>query len=222
MLFGTKRDDIQIGRLGVDILIGDNGRDIQIGGLEHFTDGPNRSDRAFGGARQDIFLWKPGDGSDFFDGGRNDDAIVLGLVGEPGADGQPEFAVVNDGQAGVVFLDPHTGLPLVDVTNSPGFCPVIDARSRDGAAGQLTALGLDHLVQFVLRGVRDAFEAGGQNEDNGLRVTLHLKDVEYVVCASREGGVIEVIDLRQSPPMIGNLDHIGDRRLRNRLKDMVL
>ena len=221
VLFGTRRDDIQIGKLGVDILLGSSGRDVQIGGLEHFTDGPNRSDRAFGGQHQDVFLWKPGDASDFIDGGKHDDAVVLGLVGEPDDKGQPVFEVLNDGQAGEVFLDPHTGLPLVDVTNSPGFCPVIDASFSHDAAEELEALGLDHLVQFVLRGVRNDFENGVQKEDNGLRITLHLKDVEYVVCASRDGGVIEVIDLRKSPPVVESLADIDDHHLRARLEDMV-
>ena len=60
-------------------------------------------------------------------------------------------------------------------------------------------LGLDHLVRFSIRGIRDSFEAGDQDEDNGLQVTISLKNTEYLVCASREGGRSEVLDLTRAP-----------------------
>ena len=223
-LQGKRGDNVIVGRLGIDVLLGNHRDDVLIGGLEHFTAGIFRSDdRAFGYRGNDIFMWKPGDGSDFFDGGSQADAVVFGLIGEPDPDAADgvAFEVVNDGQAGEVFIDPDTGLPLIDVTNSPGFCPVIDASTSIDAEDELDALGLDNLVQFVLRGIRDAFEAGEQDEDNGLRVTLHLKDVEYVVCASRDGGVIEVLDLRVSPAAVVSIDDIQSHRLRNRLRQIV-
>ncbi len=217
VLLGSSRDDVINGRLGPDVIVGGRRSDVLLGGLEHFT--ANNRDRAFGGEGRDIFIWKPGDGSDFFDGGNRQDAIVFGLTGEH-VDGSAEFQVVNDGQAGELFIDPHTQLPKVDVTNSPGFCEIVDASSSVEAAEELEALGLDHLVRFSLRGVRDAFEAGQQADDNGLRVTLHLKDVEVLVCTSREGGEIELFDLSVSPAQPIAWRHLNER-LRKRLVDIV-
>ncbi|MFK7955470.1 MAG: calcium-binding protein [Lysobacterales bacterium] len=220
VLRGNKRDNLIIGGLGTDVLLGNRGNDVLIGGLEHFN--PSNRDRAFGGAGSDIFVWKPGDGSDFFDGGRGHDVMVFGVVGEEGEDEDaPVFAVSNDQVAGQVFLDPSTGLPQVNVSGSPGFCEIIDASSSDDADAQLEALDLDTLVQFSIRGVRNAFEAGDQATDNGLRVTLHLDRVETLVCTSRDGGAIEVFDLTQSPAKQISLHDIPSRKTRARLKEML-
>lgn len=196
VLVGTKQDDLQIGLLGVDVLIGSKGGDVLIGGPEHFN--PQNRDRAFGNGGSDIFIWAPGDGSDFFDGGKGKDIIIFGLLGEV-VDGALAFRVSNDQQAGEVWLDPTSKLPAVDVTNSPGFCRVLDRSSGASAAASLDALDLDHLVQFFVRGPANSFENGQQATDNGLRVTLHLRDVEILVCTNRQGGVLEVFDLTVSP-----------------------
>ena len=144
VLFGTRNDDVINGRLGPDVIFGERRHDVLLGGLEHFT--ANNHDRAFGGSGSDIFTWKPDDGSYFFDGGSSQDAIVFGLTGEL-VDGLPEFSVIDDGQAGELFIDPDTGLPKVDVTNSPGFCEIVDDQTSVDAAEQLDALGIDHLVR---------------------------------------------------------------------------
>jgi len=217
VLIGTRHDDVINGRLGPDVISSGRRDDVLLGGLEHFT--ANNRDRAFGGPGRDIFIWKPGDGSDFFHGGSRQDAIVFGITGEL-VNGAAEFSVVNDGQAGELFIDPHTRLPKVDVTNSPGFCEIIDSASSVDSAEQLHALGLDHLVRFSIRGVRDSFEAGSQSEDNGLRVTLHLKDVEILVCTSRDGGQIEFFDLTVSPAKLIAPRHLN-HKLRKRLEDIV-
>lgn len=218
VLLGSRRDDVQIGGLGSDVLIGGKGNDIQIGGVEHFF--PQNRDRAFGGSGKDIFIWKPGDGSDFFSGGSSSDAVVFGNVGEVDGSGVA-FGVVADRQAGNVFIDPTTGLPSVDVSGSPGFCDVIDASSTPQSRYELDELGIDHLVRFTIRGIAAAFERGDQATDNGLRVTLHLKDVEYLVCTSREGGSLEVLDLRSSPPRPIEIDAIKSKTLRKRLQRIV-
>lgn len=226
VLFGSWRDDLQIGGLGTDILVGGGGNDVIIGGVEHFN--PSNRDRAFGGRGHDIFIWKPGDGSDLFNGGSGLDIVVFGLIGEV-VDGQVEFKVSKDQQSGEVAIDPKTYLPLVDVSNSPGFCDVIDESSSSEAGAELDALNLDHLVRFSLRKQANEFETGVQDTDNGLRVTLHLKSVELLICTSRDGGGLEVIDLTHSParviatgvsvselrPFIRNL------RLRKRLEAMI-
>jgi hypothetical protein len=205
ILVGTRREDVQIGLLGIDVILGDRGADVQIGGPDP---GGNNNDRAFGGPGQDAFLWQPGDGSDFFDGGGQADAVVFGDI-------------QIDDQSGVPSLDPETGLPVINVTDNGGFCEVVDGADPDDAAA-LEELGLDHLVRFFVRAVADAFEAGQQNTDNGLRVTLHLVDVEFAVCAMREGGAIEVFDLRVSPPAVIAIEDIGNTRLRRQLQEIVL
>ena len=193
---GTIRDDLLIGRLGVDVLKGRRGNDVIIGGTEHFN--PENRDRAFGGGGKDVFLWAPGDGSDFFHGGRDVDAVVFGLMGEI-EDGETVFRVSTDQQAGVIDIDRATNLPTVDVTNSPGFCEVIDRTAFEDEVA-LEELGIDHLVRFFIRGVAQSFADGTQTEDNGLRVTLHLQDVEVLVCTAEEGGAIELLDLTVNPP----------------------
>jgi hypothetical protein len=212
-LLGGRKADIQIGLLGIDVIDGDRGNDVQIGGPDP---GGNNADRAFGGPGSDVFLWQPGDGSDFFDGGSQADAVAFGniVLDEPEDPNDPN-------ERPLPAIDPHTGLPAIDVTNVGGFCEVIDGYEPDDAAA-LEELGLDHLVKFFARGTADAFEAGDQNEDNGLRVTLHLVGVEYAVCAVREGGAIEVFDLRVSPPAVIGIDEVGSRRLRKQLRDIVL
>lgn len=223
ILFGTNRSDIINGRLGADLMYGRRGNDVILGGLEHFNTF-SRIDRAFGNRGSDIFIWKPGDGSDSWDGGKGADALIFGLTGEV-VNGEVDFTVIRDQKAGELYINPHTGLPMVDVTKSPGFCEVISKSDSEEAREELQQLDLDNLVRFVLRGVRDAFEAGEQDIDNGVRVTLHTKSVEYVVCTSREtgdeGGQIEVIDLTGDFPRIINLHDIRSRRLRNRLQDIV-
>lgn len=211
-------DDFIIGRLGIDLLFGNGGHDILMGGIEHFN--PLNRDRAFGGPGDDIFIWKPGDGSDLFWGGHHQDAIVFGVTGEV-VNGKLKFEVLNDQQTAEVFQNKRTGLPKVDVTNSPGFCTVIDDSTSEQARKELDALNLDHLVQFSIRSVADDFDNGVQDEDNGLRVTLHLKDVEFLVCTERVGGVIQVLDLRKSPPVPIGLHEIKSDKLRKRLKRIV-
>lgn len=218
ILRGINHDDLLIGRLGIDVLVGGYGDDVMVGGLEHFN--PLNRDRAFGGHGNDIFIWKPGDGSDLFDGSHGHDVVVFGVAGEL-VDGTIEFAVVNDEQAGELAIDKNTGLPRVDVSGSPGFCEIIDESTSVDAEQALDLLDLDSLVRFSLRGVRNAFEAGEQNEDNGLRVTLHLKSVETLVCTNRDGGEIEVLDLTTTPPTPITLDSLESWKLRDRLARIV-
>jgi hypothetical protein len=60
-----------VGRLGPDLLVGNDGDDVIVGGLERGSDaGAFPSfDVAVGGQGDDAFVWAPGDGSDAFDGG---------------------------------------------------------------------------------------------------------------------------------------------------------
>jgi hypothetical protein len=207
VLYGTSEQDLLIGGLGVDVLLGDEGDDVLIGGLEHFN--LINSDRKFGGPGNDIFISGVGDGSDLLDGGPGEDVLILGLVGEVDDSGQTVFRLSQDEQAGEVFIDPATQLPVVDVIAAPGFCAVADRFHSSDALQQLQALGLHHLVRFFLREQADSFKAGEQNTDNGLRQTLHLKDIEFLICPNRESGAIEVLDLTVSPPQVTELTSLS-------------
>ncbi len=212
MLTGTSENDVLIGGLGIDILFGGEGDDILIGGTEDFN-GLNR-DRGFGEAGDDIFLWAPGDGNDFFDGGEGVDVLFMTLIGESTDEqgntaGAPFFAVSAPSPTTLrdfdgIFLD-EQNLPVVDVSSGPGFCEIVE-RDSDNQAG-LQELGLDHLVRFVLRGPRANFEtelAADPNLDpatldDGLRVAIHLQNVEFVVCPGRTAGSQQIFDVRQVP-----------------------
>ena len=221
ILRGTKKDDLIIGKLGPDILVGNRGSDVMIGGTEDFS--PNNRDRAFGGRGHDIFMWAPGDGSDRFEGGRGKDAVMFGLIGEIGDDQNVQFKVdlpgtPDTGDSDPIAIDPATNLPQMFVSGSPGFCEVIDASNAEGGQDALEALDTDHLVKFFIRAAADAFERGDQNTDNGLRVTVQLKDVETLVCTNRDGGLIQVFDLTQVPAQEITIDEIKKKKLRKRIQ----
>ncbi|WP_089722157.1 hypothetical protein [Candidatus Entotheonella palauensis] len=211
------QEHVLIGRLGSDVLLAGLGDDVLIGGPEHFN--PLSSDRLMGDRGRDLMIWSPGDGSELFDGGLGTDAVIVGLVGElVGNSETPVFEIQRDRRGGNVFLQPETNLPRVDVGNTPGFCRVVDAASQPEAGAELDALGLTHLVQFI---VRAEAENGIEDGNNGLLSTLHLKDVEWLICASEAGGEIVVLDLTVSPPQPATLDDIEPRAFRFRLLEIV-
>lgn len=230
VLQGGPTDNVLIGALGVDVLLGGDGNDVLIGGTEDFNsnvDGDNlgsdNRDKAFGGNGDDMFIWTPGDGSDFYDGGQGIDVIAFGLLGEErdsdsGTTGAPFFNVNPPGSDGSfnfdgIFLDANTKLPTLSVSTSPGFCSVLDSSTNPS---ELATLSLDHLVRFSLRGVANAFDAGERTDDDGLRVGMSLRNVEYVVCTKREiadgGGVenIEVLDITTYPPTVAALSDLPE------------
>lgn len=203
-LYGTYQSDLMIGALGIDAMFGEGGDDILIGGTEDFN--PFNRDRAFGGEGTDVFLWAPGDGNDFFDGGEGIDVVAFGIIGEQRDDhgdtqGAPFFSVNPPGGDGSqdfdgIFIDPSSGLPVMQVANGPGFCEVVDGGTNAAEQAELAALGLDHLARFILKGPA----ADSANPDTGLRIALHLKNTEYLVCGGTEPGEIVALDLRTSPP----------------------
>jgi Ca2+-binding RTX toxin-like protein len=195
-LTAAETDSVLIGRLGGDILIGGPGDDVIVGGPEHAN--PSNRDHAFGSKGNDAFLWAPGDGSDLFDGGDGEDTLIMGLIGQV-ENGEPVFKNFNDQKGGDVWVSPQTNLPQADVTNMGGFCSTVDLSLGIDAGKELEALGLSHLVRFFARGAADTFERGEQTTDNGMRVTMHLRNVEYLVCTNRRGGQIEAFDLRYTP-----------------------
>lgn len=203
-LIGTDESDLLIGALGIDVLIGNGDDDVLIGGTEDFN--PFNRDRGFGGDGDDVFVWAPGDGNDFFDGGEGADVLMLGVIGElrdsDGSEvGAPFFNVSPPSAPGSqdfdgIFIDPSNGLPVVNVAGGPGFCSVVDGSTDSAEQDALDALGLDHLVRFTLRG--PAADAG--NPDTGLRIAMHIRNTEFLVCGSETPGELVVLDLTTSPP----------------------
>ena len=199
ILFGTAREDIIIGALGADVIFAQGGDDIIIGGSEGGN--PFSRDRVFAGEGDDLFVWAPGDGTDFIDFGRGNDILLVGVFGLQ--NGNDLIFPINNTQRFLKpFLDPTTGFPIVDALNAPGFCEILDDSDSAGTAKGLSELGIENVVRFVLRQVRNDFENGVQNTDNGLRVSLHVKGLELLICANRDGSAIDVIDLRVNPPSI--------------------
>jgi len=230
VLQGGAANEVLIGGLGIDVLFGGDGDDVLIGGTEDFNssvDGDDRGsdnrDRAFGGNGNDTFIWAPGDGSDFFDGGEGVDVVVFGVLGEQrdrdgSTAGAPFFNVSppsSDDSLNFdgIHIDPTSYLPTVSVSGSPGFCTVLDESTNPS---ELATLSLDHLIRFSLRGIANAFDAGSRTDDDGLRVALSLKGVEYLVCTKREvvdgGGAnnIEVLDLSYYPPRLAELSDLPE------------
>lgn len=220
VLQGAASDDVMIGGLGIDILLGADGDDVLVGGTEDFNSsvdgdarGSDNRDRAFGGNGDDAFIWAPGDGSDFFDGGPGIDVLILGVLGEQqdsdgSTDGAPFFNLNPPNTEGSqdfdgIFLDPDTSLPTVRVSASPGFCAVLDEATNQA---ELDTLDLDHLVRFSLRAIANDFDSAVRSDDDGLRVSISLRNTEFLVCTRRdiidEGGEdnIEVLDLTTTPP----------------------
>ncbi len=209
ILNGLFPDDLMAGRLGCDLVQGGGGNDILLGGPEHGH--PMNRDRVFGGNGGDIFIWSPGDGPDYFNGGPGRDFVMVGLLGEYNEDGQLVFEEWSNQHAGEMAVDTSTNLPMLDVFNSPVFCEVIEQSASPLYGAELEALGLTHLVQIYDRAMSESFWGGVQGDDNGLRATLHVTGAEFLICASRQGGGMEILDLTLSPPGFWNPRRLPDR-----------
>ena len=226
VLRGGDDDDILIGGLGIDILTGGAGNDVLIGGTEDFN--PFNRDRAWGGPGDDSFIWAPGDGNDFFDGGEGIDVVFFGVLGESTApDGDtsapPYFAVSPPNAQSTGNFDGihiNAGEPQLNISNGPGFCEIVERDSQNTA--ELEALDLDHIIRFVLRGPRAAFDSAIQADpsldpdtlDTGLRVAVHLKNVEFLVCGGQTAGTVEIFDLTQVPAQVSNNNQLPLRATR--------
>jgi hypothetical protein len=192
VLVGTPGNDLLIGGLGSDVLIGNEGDDILIGGPEHGN--ALARDYIFGGPGDDIIIWSPGDGSDFIDGGPGRDVVIIGLVGEV-VNGQQVFRVSKNRRVGQVFRSPTTNLPSVQVINAPTACQIVDRSTSPEAAMFLEQAGLTHLVQVTVRR-----QSGIGGVDAAFTATLHMRDVEAIVCTGQDGSMVESFDLTVSPP----------------------
>jgi len=166
VLDGKGGDDVIIGLLGADVIHGGKGDDVIVGGTEQFTQ-PN-SDVMFGDDGNDVAVWRPGDGSDVFIGGRGVDALVMGAI-DRDAHNVPVISPATGRYK-------RTGLPTADVTGQNGFCTLEDVRDQD--------LGYDFLVRFFLKST------------GALAVTMRVAEVEQVFCTSRTAAAITFADLR--------------------------
>jgi hypothetical protein len=178
---GGNGDDVMVGLGGSDVFLGGNGQDIIVGGTEQGAT-PN-SDIMIGGDGNDIALWRGGDGSEAFVGGRGTaDALIFGNI---------------DRDAGnIPIISPTTGrharngLPTADVTGQGGFCTLERVQDPDA--------GYQFLVRFFLRAT------------GNLAVTLRTVDVEQVYCTSQAGREITFADLTAANPefVVVSLDEV--------------
>lgn len=169
---GGGGDDVLVGLAGSDVLLGGTGNDILVGGTEQGA-APN-SDTMIGGDGNDIALWRGGDGSEAFIGGRgNADALIFGNI-DRDASNIPVISATNGRHA-------KTGIPTADVTNQGGWCELERVQDPDA--------GYQFLIRFFVRAT------------GNLAVTMRTVDVEEVYCTSVAGGHITFADLTAPDPV---------------------
>jgi Ca2+-binding RTX toxin-like protein len=151
-------------------MLGGPGSDILVGGTEQGSQ-PN-SDVQMGELGDDVAIWAGGDGSDLFDGGRGEDALVFGTIDK--VDGVPTISPSRGRHR-------RTGVPTANVTGQGGFCTLEPA---DDPAVR----GYEFLVRFFARST------------GTLLVTVRTRDVEQVFCTSQAGGAITFADLTVADP----------------------
>ncbi len=175
---GGNGDDVLVGLGGSDVLLGGKGNDILVGGTEQGVT-PN-SDAMIGGDGNDIALWRGGDGSEAFVGGRGKaDALIFGNI-DRDASNVPIISPTTGRHA-------KTGIPTADVTGQGGFCTVERVQDPD--------FGYQFLVRFFVRAT------------GNLAVTLRTVDVEQVYCTSQAGGQITFADLTAANPEFVVVSH---------------
>ncbi len=180
---GRSGDDVMVGLGGSDVMLGGSGDDIIVGGTEQGT-APN-SDAMIGGNGNDIALWRGGDGSEAFVGGRGHaDALIFGNIDRDDSN-IPIISPTTGRHA-------KTGIPTADVTGQGGFCTLEDVQDSD--------LGYQFLVRFFARAT------------GNLAVTLRTVDVEQVYCTSQVGGQITFADLTATNPefVVVDLDEVKE------------
>jgi hypothetical protein len=170
VILGRKGNDVLIGLLGNDVIRGGGGHDVIIGGTEQGTL-PN-SDIMFGDDGHDVNIWRGGDGSDAFIGGRGVDALVMGAI-DRDDNNVPKIEPARGRYE-------NTGLPTADVTGQGGFCTLEDVRDE--------ALGYDFLVRFFLKST------------GALAVTVRVAETEQVFCTTETAPGITFADLTAASP----------------------
>jgi len=180
---GGNGDDVMVGLAGSDVMLGGKGNDIIVGGTEQ-AQAPN-SDAMIGEDGNDIALWRGGDGSEAFIGGRGyADALIFGNI-DRDASNIPVISPATGRYA-------KTGVPTANLTAQGGFCTL--ERVQDPEAGY------EFLVRFFVRAT------------GNLAVTLRTVDVEQVYCTSQAGGQITFADLTAANPefVVVSLDEVKE------------
>jgi hypothetical protein len=181
-IIGDQTDEVQIGRLGPDVLLAQGGRDVIVGGTERNSDVANfpNFDIADGANGNDVFIWAPGDGSDAFLGGEparrpgsDLDRLVVGTMEvDEDDDSLPQLNRTDYGRLPKAIVS-NDRLPATiggdsnPITTVPNSCEVV--RAPQG-------LGYNFLVRII-------------NPVTGAQaVTLRLKEVEQVLCGAAGEG----------------------------------
>ena len=181
LLFGDDSDNLLIGMLGADTLMGARGNDILVGGAENFRSGEDpdtgeqrgsNSDVILGEDGNDINIWAPGDGSDAFLGGKGNDTMIFAPLIHPNGDKNTVPSI---------FTFKGREIVKVKIDGLPQFSCTIEAVP---ASAELLH------YQFVVR-----FAVNGD-----VKVTVRLADVEKVLCPSPKAGKVNVANLKSTNP----------------------
>jgi hypothetical protein len=177
-IIGDRTDEVQIGRLGPDVLLAEGGHDVIVGGTERNSDVANfpNFDIADGENGNDAFIWAPGDGSDAFLGGeparrpgKDMDRLIVGTMEvDEDDDSLPQLNRTEFGRLPRAIVS-NNRLPATIGGDSnptatvPNTCDVVRAPR---------GLGYNFLVRVI-------------NPVTGAQaVTLRLKEVEQVLCGA--------------------------------------
>jgi hypothetical protein len=177
-IIGDRTDEVQIGRLGPDVLLAEGGHDVIVGGTERNSDVVNfpNFDIADGENGNDAFIWAPGDGSDAFLGGeparrpgKDMDRLIVGTMEvDEDDDSLPQLNRTEFGRLPRAIVS-NNRLPATIGGDSnptatvPNTCDVVRAPR---------GLGYNFLVRVI-------------NPVTGAQaVTLRLKEVEQVLCGA--------------------------------------
>jgi hypothetical protein len=168
---GGNGDDVLVGLGGSDTMLGGKGNDVLVGGTEQGA--PPNSDAMIGDDGNDIALWRGGDGSEAFVGGKGKaDALIFGNIDRDASN----IPIISP----TTGRHEKTGLPTADVTGQGGFCTLEKVQDPDA--------GYQYLIRFFLRAT------------GNLAVTVRTVDVEEVYCTSQVGGQITFADLTTPDP----------------------
>ncbi len=226
-LIGSPQDDTSFGGPGNDILIGGGGSDTQYGedGQDIFgnpTLTPNSiaddpgTDFNFGGGGFDNFVWEPGDGTDFNNGG-DDGADIFRFFGRDGADtftlrsgGTPTHfnaifnaTVIDNHGIEDVLVDPLGGNDVINVDDlfatevvnvtilAGSGDETINVEGRD-TADDLTVTRADNLVQ--IEGLTYDIRIPGSAPADALTMNLRDGDDQVHVAAGVEAQITSTLN----------------------------
>ena len=157
-----------------DLLFGILGRDTLVGGAwdDVLVGGPENfvapnSDAIRGNDGDDINIWVPGDGSDAFVGDDGKDVIIFGPFKNQAAPGDVPSLFNANGRK----------VPQVTMSEKPQFTCKIETVPAN------SDFGYEFLVRFAVNG--------------DVKVTVRLKDVEFVICPSSNANSVAFADLSQ-------------------------